>query len=558
MQNVIKLIVDFLAKKEGRRSQDILILLLLFSVLFFLFLGRFPLSDPDEGRYAEIPREMIEQGDLITPRLDYVKYFEKPPLLYWLNALSFTVFGLNEFAARFPSALCGLMGILLTYQIGWKLFGRRPAFLGALVLGSSVGYLSLGRVNITDMVLTFCLTASLGSFLLATRDGEQHRGAYFHLFYASAAFAVLAKGLIGVLFPGAVIFFYLLFTRRWRTLREMRLATGIPLFLVIAAPWFILVSIKNPEFPRFFFIHEHFERYLTKVHGRYQPFWFFIPVVLGLMLPWSLFFPAAARTLWRQRKAEAGDPVLFLALWAGVIFLFFSLSDSKLVPYILPDIPPAALLLGISFSRVLETDVREVWYEGKAAGVVLLVLGAAIIVYAWSTRSPKIGLKEAEMIGGLLFCQGVLMLTVLRRSKIASAVAILAALACILGICTPLLTMEDLAEWKSSKGLGLIVREKAGKETIVASCGMFQQGFLFYSRRRVELVDEENELSFGSKQEGESAWFIDRESFYRQWDSAAPLFALVNRNDLARLRCAVRTSVHILGENGEKLLISNR
>jgi 4-amino-4-deoxy-L-arabinose transferase-like glycosyltransferase len=138
MQNVIKLIVDFLAKKDGRRSQDLLILLILFSVLFFLFLGRFPLSDPDEGRYAEIPREMIELGDLITPRLDYVKYFEKPPLLYWLNALSFTVFGLNEFAARFPSALCGLMGILLTYQIGWKLFGRRPAFLGALVLGSSV------------------------------------------------------------------------------------------------------------------------------------------------------------------------------------------------------------------------------------------------------------------------------------------------------------------------------------------------------------------------------------------------------------------------------------
>jgi hypothetical protein len=554
----MKSIVNFLMKKEGSSAKDILVLLVLFGVLFFLFLGRFPLTDPDEGRYAEIPREMIELRDFITPHLNYVKYFEKPPLYYWLTASSFKILGQNEFAARFPSALCGLLGVLFTYFVGRKVFDRRAALLSALVLGSSGGYLALGRVTIIDMALTLCMTAALGFFLLASRDGEKKKGLYYHLFYLFAALAVLAKGLIGIVLPGAVIFFYLLFTRRWRIVKEMRLLTGIPLFLLAAAPWFILVSIKNPEFARFFFIHEHFERYLTKVHSRYQPPWFFIPVLIGVMIPWSFFFPTTARTLWRERKGGESDAVLYLFLWATVIFVFFSLSDSKLIPYILPVLPAAALLIGKTFSLVFEGEAREMRAEMWFAGIFISILGAAIILYPHVADIPKIGAKEAGMIGGIVLFEGLLIMTVLRKSKTAALFTTLLSLSCILGICISLLGMKDVSEWKSSKQLGLIMRAEAGKDALVASYEIYQQGLSFYSGRRVILIDNKSELEFGSLQGDQAAWFMDTPRFRTLWDSARPVYVMLKQHDMEDFRASVHTPVRIVGQSSDMLLVCNR
>ncbi len=554
----MKPIVNFLMKKEGSQARDILVLLVFFGVLFFLFLGRFPLIEPDEGRYAEIPREMIELGDFITPHLNYVKYFEKPPLYYWMTAFSFVVFGQNEFAARFPAALCGLLGVLLTYFIGRKLFDRRTALLSALVLGSSVGYLAQGRITLIDMALTFCLTASLGFFLLASREGEEKKGLYYHLFYVFAALAVLAKGLIGIVLPGAVIFSYLFFSRRWRILREMKILTGIPLFVLVAAPWFVLVSIKNPEFARFFFIHEHFERYLTKVHGRYKPPWFFIPVLIGVMIPWSFFFSTAARALWRERKGREGDTVLYLFLWATVIFVFFSLSDSKLVPYILPVLPAAALLLGKTFSRVFEGEADGMRIEMWVGGIFLFILGTGIILYPHVVGIPKIGVKEAGAIGGLFLSEGLLLMTVLRKSKIVSLFAALVLLSCILGICAPLLTMEDVSEWKSSKRLGLIIRENAGKDALVASYEIYWQGFSFYTGRRVIVVDAASELEFGSLQGDNSAWFMDSARFSTLWDSSRPVYVMVKQNNMMDFRASMRRPARIVGQSADMLLVYNR
>ncbi len=554
----MKPIINFLMKKEGSSAKDSLVLLILFGVLFFLFLGRYPLTDPDEGRYAEIPREMIELGDFITPHLNYVKYFEKPPLYYWMTASSFMILGQNEFAARFPSALCGLLGVLLTYFVGRKVFDRRTALLSALVLGSSGGYLALGRVTIIDMALTLCMTAALGFFLLASRDGEKKKGLYYHLFYLFAALAVLAKGLIGIVLPGAVIFFYLLFTRRWRIVREMRLLTGIPLFFLIAAPWFILVSIKNPEFARFFFIHEHFERYLTKVHSRYQPPWFFIPVLIGVMIPWSFFFPTAARTLWRERKGGESDAVLYLFLWATVIFVFFSFSDSKLIPYILPVLPAAALLIGKTFSLVFEGEAREMRAELWSAGIFLSILGAAIILYPHVAGIPKIGANEAGVIGGIVLFEGLLIMTVLRKAKTAALFTTLFSLSCILGISVSLLGMENVSEWKSSKQLGLIVRAEAGKDALVASYEIYQQGLSFYSGRRVILVDNKSELEFGSLQGNQAVWFMDTPRFRTLWDSERPVYVMLKQHDMKDFRASVHTSARIVGQSSDMLLVCNR
>src|SRR6266581_6832131 len=371
----MRIITEWLTSKDRPARRDSLILFIMFVIPFFQSLGRFPLIEPDEGRYAEIPREMLERCDFVTPLLNYVKYFEKPPLHYWLNALFMSIFGRNEFAARFAGALMGLLAVLLTYHIGRKLFGRRSGLLAALILGTCTGFLAQSRLNITDMTLTCTLSASLAFFIVAAREDERHKGRYYYASYLCAALAVLAKGLIGIVLPGAIIFLYLLLAKRWRLLREMRLATGILLFLLIAAPWFVLVSMRNPEFAHFFFIHEHFQRFLTKVHGRYQPFWFFIPVLIGTMLPWSFFIPSSLRGIWRERKLPLGDARLYLFLWAVIIFIFFSKSDSKLIPYILPVLPALALLMGDALAKILDGEFTPLRRHALLAGGILTILG---------------------------------------------------------------------------------------------------------------------------------------------------------------------------------------
>jgi 4-amino-4-deoxy-L-arabinose transferase-like glycosyltransferase len=553
----MKFFYDFLSRKEGNYGKDISLLFLIFGVAFFQFLGTIPLIDPDEGRYAEIPREMLERGDFLTPFLNYVKYFEKPPLHYWLNALSFSLFGENEFAARFPGALMGLLTVLLTYHIGRKLFGRREGLLAALILGTSTGFLVQARINITDMTLTFCMAACLGTFILAARAEERHKGLYYHLLYLFAALAVLAKGLIGIVLPGAIIFCFLLITGRWRLLKEMRLGTGIPLFLLVSAPWFILVSLRNPEFARFFFIHEHFERFLTKVHGRYQPFWFFIPVLAGTMLPWSFFIPAAMKGVWQERQSSAGESRLYLAVWAVVIFLFFSKSSSKLVPYILPVFPALALLMGSVYAGFAETIAKPLKIQGYAVAGLLTILGAGVICYPHVAPRPELSAVGGAVIGAIFLGEGLVTLRNTFQGTPLHLFAGLLLFSYVAGIAAPPFVLAGIAEKKSLRELGLLVREKAGNDAVVASFGL-QQGLSFYARKRVVIVGGMGEAEFGSRQGDHSAWFLDLQRFGRLWDSPAPVFALLSAGELKTLQELVQTPPRVVAQKGRKILISNR
>jgi len=553
----VKSILRFITATAGSARRDLTTLTLVFGIAFFQFLGRFPLMEPDEGRYAEIPREMLERGDFVTPLLNYVKYFEKPPLHYWLNALSLSVFGENEFAARFPGALCGLLTVLFTYHMGRKLFGRREGMLAALVLGSATGFLVQSRINFIDMTLTFCMTAALGCFLLASRPDEKRKGLYYHLFYIFAALAVLAKGLIGLVLPGAVIFLYLLVCRRWRLLGEIRLLTGIPLFLAVAAPWFVLVSLRNPEFARFFFIHEHFERFLTKVHGRYQPFWFFIPILLLTMLPWSFFVPQALAKAWRERKAAGGESLIYLILWAGFIFLFFSKSNSKLIPYILPVFPALALLVGRMFCTILDGEELPARVT-MALATVLCIVGLGAMVYPHVATRPDLSGVGGLVAGGIFLAEGVLAFVVVRYRDGQRLFLTLCAGGLLLAVVGPHFFYERISQRRaSSKELCLMVRKVAGPDTVVASFG-YEQGLPFYSHRRVVVVGGIGELEFGSKQGDQSAWFMEIDRFIPIWDSPRHVVALLRQGDLDRLMSMAKGQVRILGEDRRKLLITNR
>jgi 4-amino-4-deoxy-L-arabinose transferase-like glycosyltransferase len=553
----MRIVTEWLSGRERPARQDILLLFTIFGAAFFQTLGRFPLIEPDEGRYAEIPREMLERGDFITPMLNYVKYFEKPPLHYWLNAFFMSIFGRNEFAARFSGALMGLLTVLLVYHVGRRMFGRRSGLLAALILGTCTGFLAQARLNITDMTLTCTLSAALAFFIVAAREGEQCKGSYYHLSYLCAALAVLAKGLIGIVFPGAIIFLYLLLTRRWRLLREMRLATGIPLFLAVAAPWFILVSLRNPEFARFFFIHEHFERFTTTVHGRYQPLWFFVPILIGTMLPWSLFLFSTIRGVWRGRGNTQGDARLYLLIWAAFIFLFFSKSDSKLIPYILPIFPALALLMGDALAKVLDGEFTPIRLQALLAGTTLTILGAGIILYPHLAAKPAIAGGAGAIIGGLFFGEGLTTLLAARKGNCVAMIAGLCFFSYLLGIFGPLIILSDVAAKKSSKELALLVGSKAGPKALIASFG-YEQGLPFYAERRVIVVGDRNELAFGSRLGDQAAWFIDPEKFRQLWDGENSVYALLSAKELAALKGTVKTPITVAGQNLRKVLITNR
>jgi 4-amino-4-deoxy-L-arabinose transferase-like glycosyltransferase len=563
----------------GGWLRDILILAVVLGIPFFQYLGGLPLIDPDEGRYAEIPREMLERGDLITPTLNYVKYFEKPPLLYWINAASLKTFGQNEFAARFPSALCGLLTVLATYIISRHLYGRRCALISALILGTSAGFVLQSRIILTDMLLTFCLTAAMGAFIVAAqREGRRSRSLPWYLFYLFCALATLAKGLIGMVFPAGIIFFYLLLSRRWKLLSEMRMTTGLMLFLAVAVPWFVAVSLRNPEFAHFFFIREHFQRFTSTVHGRYQPFWFFIPVLLGTMLPWAFFIPGALVRAWRDRHNEDGRAGMYLLVWALFIFLFFSKSSSKLIPYILPTFPPLAMLIANRIDLVLEGRGRAIKVAAILLGSTLVVLGAAALGYArlpqivsvlakllpgWSgaltqfvSHSPPISLVACLTLGGLFLFQGVGTLATVGRNPTRMLI-VLCLGSFLLEIFVPKLIMTQIASAESPRELARKAASLAGPDTRMVTFGPMQ-AVSWYTGRRVLVAGKIDELEFGSKQGDQSAWFPDQQALLALWNSDKHVLVFLKKGELDSLRLLLKPEPVIKCEAGRRLLISNR
>lgn len=564
---------------SGGWLRDLLLLLVVMGIPFLQYLGRLPLIDPDEGRYAQIPREMLERGDLITPTLNHVLYFEKPPLLYWINALSLKLFGLNEFAARLPSALSGLLTVLITYLVARRLYERRTALLAAVILGTCTGFVLQSRIILTDMLLTCCLTAALGAFVVAAqREGRRGSPLPWYLFYLFSALAVLTKGLIGIVFPAGIIFFYLLLGNRWHLLARMRIGTGTLLFLAVAAPWFVVVSLRNPDFARFFFIHEHFERFTSTVHGRYQPFWFFVPVLIGTMLPWSFFIPGALAKGWRERGHQGGGAGIFLLIWSVLIFLFFTKSNSKLIPYLLPIFPPLAILIAHRINGMLEGRGPGARPALLLLGGFLVLLGVGALGYArlpqavgalakllpqqagplnqFLNNAPQLTTVACVTIGLLFLMQGVTALFISPRNPV-RIVVVLCICSFLLEILVPRLIMGAITTEESPRDLALKAGSLAGPDTRIVTFGPMQ-AVSWYTGRRVLVTGKIDELEFGSTQGDQRAWFPDRAALLKLWSGGSPVLIILKKGEFQELQPALHPAPHIVMESGRRLLISNR
>jgi 4-amino-4-deoxy-L-arabinose transferase-like glycosyltransferase len=549
--------------QSGRQTlKDLVLLTVLFAVLFGTLLGSRPLSVPDEGRYVEISREMAVTGDYVTPRLNGVKYFEKPVLLYWLEAFSIRIFGLDEFVLRLWPALFALFGCLAVYGAGSRLYGRGTGLIAATVLATCGLYYALSRAIILDMPLSVLLTIALLLFLVGSREPSgMRRRLHFWGFYVFAALAVMTKGLVGLLIPGMIIVAWIALLGEWRLLRSIHLPSGIALFLLVAAPWHILAGSANPEFFNFYFVHEHFLRYLTTVHDRYEPAWYFIPVLLAGLFPWSPFLAQAIHFSmpgsWQERH-EHRD-ALFLVLWAALVFLFFSASGSKLAPYLLPAFPPLALLIGRYLAAAWDSaDLPGIRAGFVIAIVVMLAMGVAGMALPFASSRPELGQLGHYLVvlGAVLAAGGAATWLLLRTKGIRRALPALA-----LSFSVFLALGNAPAARIETQSAGPLVDElksrlQPGDE--VACFSMYYQDLPVYLGQRVTVVNWKGELAFGMSVEDTSAWMIDHDTFSKRWNGPNRMYLFTKRDIYDIMRLKGFQKLYFVAGTAETVLLTNK
>ncbi len=377
-----------------------LLLLVIFTSLYMGFLGKPGVIDYDEGVYAEVSREMLIQHQYIVPSLNGQGFFEKPPLLYWGQMLGYRLFGTTSFGARFINALAGIATVLLVFLAGRKPLGSETAFRAALILGSSLFFVYLSRIAMTDMLLTLFLILCLCFFWWGVeRQLQQKSGASW--FWAGCVFAGLAmltKGAIGAFFPVVTALIYLLSIGRLSLLfKRSWIIPGTLLLIGIGFSWYLLLGCVHPDgfaFMKDLFIKHHIERFTTPLEGHSGPVYFYLIVLLAGFMPWSLFVPLAAiRCPYRDSSSRRVRFLRLFILFSMVTLVFFSMAATKLPNYICPALPGIAMLTATLFDEK-EKRGKLVWSIATYLAA-LLILGLGILLLA----SPQIIAHLPQMLG---------------------------------------------------------------------------------------------------------------------------------------------------------------
>ena len=556
--------------------RDLILLALVLGAFYGFRLGSYPLANPDEGRNAEIAREMVASGDWVTPRLDGVDYFEKPPLVYWAVAGSITLFGADEWSVRAVPLLFAVAGVLATYSAARQIFGRAAGLSAALVLGTSLFYFALGRFLILDMAVSVLMSATLFCFLLGVREAPSPPGAspwaarrrwLFYGLYASSALATLAKGLMGFLVTGAVMFLWLLVFNQWKRLRPFYLPTGALLFLAIAAPWHVLMATRNPTWFHRYIVYEHFERFSTAAANRPGPWWYFIPVVLLGVFPWTgCLWPGvrdALRGGWTGRGKNA-DPWFFIT-WAGFIFLFLSASHSKLPPYILPVFPALAVLTGRWLaSGSVDVRVRLRGAVGIFSFVCGLLAAAVCAVVIRPSMIHGFSASQALALRWPAFAMAAVLATggigASWFARILGRRSTLAAMAATIVLFGGILTFAAAnIQRPGTRDLAIEMKARAQPADRVVHYHEFFHDFPFYAGRLVDVVGFKGELEPEEDAAARaSGRFLDDPAFRRLWQQPGRVFAVARKTDTKELFADPAFTYHLLAQSEDHYLFSNR
>jgi 4-amino-4-deoxy-L-arabinose transferase-like glycosyltransferase len=491
------------------RSCHYPLLLLVTAGLCFCNLGTPSLWDIDEGHNAEAAREMLMADNWVVPTFNFQLRSDKPALLYWLQILAYRLCGVGEFAARLPSALAALVTVLITYELGRRLFDRATGFLAGLILASTVMFCAAAHFANPDALLCALTTLTLLIFWSAYRRGS--RG-WFVPVGMTAGLAVLAKGPVGIVLPATVTGLFLLWEGQLRRLWDRRLVLGILAFLAVAAPWYAWVGLETRmEFLRDFIGKHNLGRFRDTMEGHRGPLYYYAGWLLVGFAPWSVFFgPALWAACRRSASAEpesekvdqARSALRFLACWIGVYFLFFSASATKLPNYILPLYPPMAVFIGRFLNRWRTGAVSlPPWVmRTSLAGLVLIGLGtsAGLICAGGVVDVPLIrgrqlpGLEEGAILGVVLVFGAAVGLWCLRR-QLRTGLVTTVAVASVLYVAT-------LAAWgtvavdafKSPRPLVEACRNRLEGEDIRVACyRYYQPSLVFYWQREIQCFDDE-------------------------------------------------------------------
>ena len=351
-------------------------------LLLLLMAAMRPLAVPDEGRYGEIGRWMLQSGDWLTPRLNGIPFFHKPPYVYWLEAMSLATFGINELALRLVPALHVALMLVVLYLAARTISTEQIARRAAIMLGTSLTFLVGGQYINHDMAVGTWIGVAIWCFAFAFMAGDKPNATLARLGFVACAFGMLSKGLIGIALPGLVIFVWLIWTRQFKKMLYLPWLSGLALFAVVALPWFVIGQQKYPQLFDYMFIGQQFNRYTAATYNNPQPWWFYLLSVTVLLFPWVFF---ALNQLRRKAKEGASDPALIAKewwslcwIWAVAIIVFFSIPNSKLVGYVLPVMPALALLASLGWQRVMAQRARA--NQIFAALCVVNIVGALILM----------------------------------------------------------------------------------------------------------------------------------------------------------------------------------
>lgn len=530
---------------------------------WFGLLNLRPLFNPDEGRYAEIPREMLRSGAYVLPRLNDLVYLEKPPLQYWLTALAYGLFGVHPWTARLCTALAAALGVVMVHAAASRLWDPQRAQVAALMTASMLLYVFMGQLLTLDMLLSVTLVAAILAFCLAqhTRDSAPSASLRYALAcWLAMALATLTKGLIGIVIPGAILVLYTLVARDWRVWSHLALLRGGALYAAIVVPWFALVERAHPGALWFLIVHEHFQRYLTTVHERYQPAWYFLPILAAGVLPWLPQALRAVATGWRA-SVERGRFDCRRLLWLSVVLIvaFFSASDSKLAPYVLPVLPLLALLCSADGERG-RRDLGLAALLSMATGVLLCALVVLYPHFDPASRNAAV----YESAAPWLAASACIVLTTglgawIARDELQIGARRLAFGHLAAGLMLATFGASSLS-WKYS---GTIVLPELAAGLAAAQPGTPIYAFRtydwtlpVYTGRVLVPVEWRGELDYGLTAEPAKGIAAFGE-FARAWQSAPQAFAIVEPGGLAALRAA-QLPYRELKAGSELILVSRR
>ena len=510
----------------------ILLLLIIYGLLWFGTLNYRHLIPSDEGRYAEIAREMLVTGDWVTPRYNGYKYFEKPPLQAWATAATFQVFGIGDWQARLWTALTGFLTILFVGFTGARIFSARAGWLAAVVLASSPMWVISGHFNSLDMGLSAFLVAALCSvFLAQTSHNNSTRRNWMWLCWIFMAFATLSKGVIGAAIPVMVLLAYSLSAWDWRIWARLRLFSGTILFLAITAPWFVLVAQRNPEFLEFFFIHEHLQRFTQDAHSRTGPIYYFVPLLIMGLLPWVLQIPGSIVQAWDERRREFSRGWL-LVCWFVVIFAFFSVSRSKLPGYIIPIFPALALLIGNRLDQLLaHTNSMQLPWKLQTIGFAIL---GCIGFFFLSDISKQARPDEIQAYAQYTYWVIAALVALITFSTFAAwqskrnGIQSIVSFAGGFFLCAIIAGTGHETLGRAVSGIDLVNRVKASipEKVNFYSIRLLDHTVPFYLGRTMIMVQSPDELEFGVNQEPE-LWMPTLEAFIARWKEDPTAYALM-------------------------------